>query len=218
MKKEVIIILFLVTLLISGCTGRFVTKECLYREGVGTTKAMGIFCNDNGLDDCIKLKDNLEKFKAIETENLLCSTTTLIKIVNSNGGFVNCNLVDDCYRILAITKLFDESNVIVCEDEFCKTTANFNSQLGIKQSEPEKISLEIPFVETPTTPVKTTPTTQPIITATGCGDNICDSDENCANCEKDCGCRAPVYCNTTKQICVDPNRKNLIDTLLNKSS
>ncbi|MDD5650390.1 MAG: hypothetical protein PHF86_08260 [Candidatus Nanoarchaeia archaeon] len=217
MKRGSIIILFLVTLLISGCTSRFVTKECLYREGVGTTKSMGVFCNDKGLDDCIKLKDNLEQFKSIETENLLCSTTTLKKIVNSNGGFVNCNSADDCYRVLAITKPFDEFNVVVCDSEFCKTTVNYDSQLGIKQPEPEKINLEIPTEETTPTETSTTTVTQPVIVTTGCGDKICAEDENCANCESDCGCRSPAYCNTTTQKCISTTGNSLIGALLNKS-
>lgn len=202
MKRGLIIALFLTTLLIAGCTGRFVTKECLYREGVGTTKAMGYLCNVNGLNDCIKIKE-IGKFRDIQTENLLCSTTELKKIVSSSGGFVNCGSVDDCYRVLALQKPFDEFNAVVCEDEFCKVTTNYNSQLGIKQPEPEKIDLEIPVTTEPETTTEEPTTETPVISPTGCGDNICAEDENCANCEEDCGCTASVaYCNTTKQMCV----------------
>lgn len=125
-----------------GGSSGTILKECLYKESIGITKAMGIFCNINGLNDCIQLKDNLEQFKSIQTGNLLCSTTTLKKIVSSSGGFVNCNNnVDDCYRILGIQKPFNEFNVIVCEDEFCKITVNYDSQLYIKQPELEVIQI-----------------------------------------------------------------------------
>lgn len=204
MKKEIIIVLLSV-FLIAGCSG-LVTKECLYREGVNSVKSMGIMCNENGLNDCIKIKDNIEKFKSITTENLLCSSTKLKKIVNSNGGFVNCVTADDCYRVLAIQKPFDDFNVIVCEGEFCKTTVNYDSELSgmLKKESSSTESSEIPLAPIEEETITETSTdTNPIVVPTGCGDNICAEDENCANCEEDCGCAASVaYCNTTKQMCV----------------
>ena len=205
MKKSLIFILFLSILLIAGCANKFITKECLYRVNVDQTEPMGILCGDEGINKCINIKDNIEKFKTIPTENIMCSSTSLKKIVNSNGGFVNCNSADDCYRVLAIAKPFDDFNAIVCDDEFCKTTLNYDKELSksIKQPEPEKIDLEIPADEPADGSDTETATTNPVIVPTGCGDNICAEDENCANCEEDCGCASSVaYCNTTKQMCV----------------
>lgn len=196
MKKSLIFVLFLSILLIAGCSSSLVKKECLYKEGE-SWNAMGVVCTS--INDCISIKDNIDKFKAIPTENVMCSSTSLKKIVNSNGGFVNCNSADDCYRVLAITKPFDDFNAIVCDDEFCKTTLNYDKELSksIKQPEPEKIDLEIPADEPADENDTETTTDQPVIVPTGCGDKICDVDEDCGNCDEDCGCNYKTYCNTT---------------------
>lgn len=192
------ITLFLLSaLFIAGCSG-IATKECLYRNGVNDVNAMGVLCNDDGLDDCIKIRDNLDEFKSIETENLICSSTKLKKIVNSNGAFVNCNSADDCYRVLNIEKPFDDFNAIVCDKEYCKTTTNYDKKLTTMLKS-EETSNEIPLEPvTENTTTQTSTNTNPIIVPTGCGDNICDMEETCSNCEEDCGCSYNTYCNTTK--------------------
>ncbi len=203
MKKSVLIFLVSI-LLVSGCVN-IVTKECLYNDG--SWKAMGVLCNDNGINDCIKIKDNIDKFKSIETEKLSCVTTELQKITSSSGTFVQCVSADDCYRVLEIQKPFDEFNLLVCDQEFCKTTSNYMSELVSELKKPSETSNEIQLTLvgptntsiTNTTTSSTSTSSGLHISETGCGEGVCGGNEDCDNCQEDCGCTAAVaYCNTTK--------------------
>lgn len=202
MKRGILIILLLfAVVLIAGCTSKFVTKECLYNQD-GSWKAMGVLCND-GLSKCLNITNSLEKFKGIETEKVGCVITHLQKI--SNGQFINCVTDDDCYRILNIQKPFDDFNVLVCDQEFCKTTDNYFKDLvkGIGTEAPstgsESNIIPLAPVETANTTVSNTNINKGLSVAeTGCGEGVCAGSENCANCPTDCGCTSAVaYCNDT---------------------
>lgn len=202
MKKELTLILILGVLLISGCSSRFVTKECMYKQD--SWKAMGVLCKK--VNDCVTIKENIEKFKDIDSKDIMCSTTSFKKLVNADGGFVNCNTADDCYRVLAIEKPFDESDVVVCEDEFCKSTNGYYGEIVKNIKAPESNEIPLAPVEEETTNTSTSNINTDeglVVVPTGCGDKICDTDENCVNCVEDCGCSSSIaYCNTTRAECV----------------